>query len=224
MSEPAATRRRGGPCPHRASATSPRRGGWAAARVAAAVTALITTACSAGDGVVSPAGEPVTFQSGGITFSHPREWAPLDGLTTGDGALPEGDPVTVGRIDEAGNLVGVVVMVGAVAPPIPPGEEEAYLAAALERQVEATWGTATVRETGPAYLDGRPARRHLIDATFRDEAVTAVVVVAAAGAEVIVMVCQAPSAGFAALAPWCSMAAGTLRVEAATGSEPDTPA
>jgi hypothetical protein len=203
-------------CTHRR-----RRG---AAAWIASVVAFAIAACSTGEGVDSPGGDPVTYRGDGIAFSHPPEWAPLEGLTTGDGLLPAGGPITVGRIDEAGNLIGVVVLVAPVTPPIPPGEEDGYLAAALERQVEATWGAATVRETGPAYLDGRPARRHLIDAAFRGEPVTAEVIVAAAGAEVIVMVCQAPSAGFDAVVPWCSMAAGTLRVDAAAGSGPDAPA
>ena len=184
-------------------------------RVAAVLTALALFAagCADDDADVIPT-EPLTYDRAGIGFAYPGDWEILEHLMPEDGIdATDGASAAVGRIDAAGNLVGVAVRTSPAVPPVPPGEEHNFLEATLDRHADEIWGEGTVRETEWTTLDGRDARRYLVDYTARGEQLTNQVTVSAEGPRVVVVQCQAPTDAFDLIVPWCAMVTGTLQID-----------
>jgi len=187
----------------------------------AAVACLIAVAaCSAEPGVTAP-DPPVAVTVDGVSFTHPAAWQPVDAAAAADGTTPAG-PV-VGYLDAAGNLIGFAVEVQAVHPAVPAGEEQAYLDAVLSRHSAQLWGAGTVREDGWAEIDGRIARRSVVDHTARGEPLVSEILMAVEGDALVIVQCQAPAGVFDLLAPRCAAVLAGLRWDrpdsgAATGS------
>jgi len=185
---------------------------WRRAAAILTALALLTAACADDDADTTPI-EPLAYDAAGIGFTYPGDWEILEGLVTEDGLdTTDGTPIAVGRFNATGNLVGVAVQTSPAVPPVPPGEEHNFLEATLDRHADEIWGEGTVRETAWVTLDGRVARRYLVDYTARGEQLTNQVIVSVEGALVAVVQCQAPADEFDLMVPWCAMVTGTLRV------------
>ena len=186
---------------------------WRRAAAILTALALFAAACADDDADTTPP-KPLAYDAAGIGFTYPGDWEILEGLVTEDGLdTADGTPIAVGRFNAAGNLVGFAVQTSPAVPPVPPGEEHNFLEAALDRHADEMWGDETVRETAWVTLDGRVARRYLVDYTARGERLTNQVIVSVEGARVVVVQCQAPADEFDLMVPWCAMVTGTLRVD-----------
>ena len=192
---------------------------WRRAAAILTALALFAAACTDDDAAVISI-EPLTYDRAGIGFTYPGDWEILEGLVTEDGLdAADGASAAVGRINAAGNLVGAAVQTSPAVPPVPPGEERNFLEAALDRRADDIWAGGTVRETEWTTLDGRDARRYLVDYTARSERLTNQVIVSVEGARVVVVQCQAPADEFDLIVPWCAMVTGTLRIDLAAEAD-----
>ncbi|MCJ7725015.1 MAG: hypothetical protein MUP76_01300 [Acidimicrobiia bacterium] len=183
---------------------------------------MAITACSEGILATTPA-PPVTHAADGISFSYPAAWRSPADVSAGDGTAVSGP--AVGYLDGAGNLIGLAVETQAVDPAVPFGEEQSYLDAVFSRHAAEIWGEGTVREEDWSEVDGRPARRSVVEHTARGELLISEVLIAVEGGTLVIVQCQAPAPVFDLLTPRCASVVATLRIDwdgedsgAATGS------
>lgn len=193
--------------PHNAGGSLP---GRRIAPIAAAV-AIVLAGCDGTTAPTEPA--PLVLEGAGFSFRYPAAWDVVGSLEDADGR--PADWTAVGRIDPAGNLVGAAVRTAPVEPPIPRGDERAYLEAAFSPET-GLGPEAVVLSEEWATLAGTEARRYRIEHLARGERLEAEVVVAAAGATIVVIQCQAP--GLDEVAAGCALVEESLVLEAGSGA------
>jgi hypothetical protein len=185
-------------------------------RIAVVVLVLLTTAC--GDDDVAPTG-PVAFADTtvGFAFDYPDGWERIDDIEI-ETTVGEVDTLTLvafGTLDgSSGNLIGMSVQADRLAEIIPESQHIEFLEQAFDPVVtqlaEAAGGSLQGAEA--ATINGKPARRYVIDSMSRNQDLTTELTAFIDEDRFFKLTCQAPREQFAATEPGCDVVLGSFRL------------